>query len=149
MSLAHDMERDLRAIPAERELLQIKLLRAVAHATDNGIPQRVIAKNLAVTQPEVSRIVKKLRLNPAARQRSPREVLLEHAAKVLDHDAMIVELAAWPYTFGHTPCDDPVGESYVPGSWDQIERAGDLLDEEDYRVLLAATAGRRAQANAH
>ena len=148
MSLAHDMERDLRAIPAERELLQLKLLRAVAHATGSGIPQRVIAKNLAVTQPEVSRIVKKLRLNPAARERSPREVLLEHAAKLLDHDAMIAELLAWPYTFGHVAVDDPAGESYVRGSWDQIERAGDLLDDEDYRVLLAATADRRAQANA-
>ncbi|OZE01691.1 hypothetical protein CH249_19265 [Rhodococcus sp. 05-2255-3B1] len=148
MSLAHDMERDLRAIPAERELLQLKLLRAVAYATDNGIPQRVIARNLAVTQPEVSRTVKKLRLNPAARERSPREVLLEHAAKILAHDAMLAELAAWPYTFGHTAADDPAGDSYVRGTWDQIERAGDLLSDEDYRTLLAATADRRAQANA-
>lgn len=148
MSLAHDMERVLRAIPAERELLQLKLLRAVAHATDNGIPQRVIAKNLAVTQPEVSRIVKKLRLNPAARERSPREVLLEHAATLIDHDTMIAELTAWPYTFRHVAADDPAGDNYVRGSWDQIERAGDLLDDEDYRVLLAATADRRAQANA-
>ncbi|MET4050645.1 MULTISPECIES: hypothetical protein [unclassified Rhodococcus (in: high G+C Gram-positive bacteria)] len=148
MSLAHDMERDLRAIPAERELLQLKLLRAVAHATDNDIAQRVIAKNLAVTQPEVSRIVKKLRLNPAARERSPREVLLEHAAKLLDHDAMVAELTSWPYTFGHIADGDLAGESYVRGTWDQIERAGDLLVDEDYRVLLAATADRRAQANA-
>ncbi|MFD5330063.1 hypothetical protein, partial [Streptomyces sp. NPDC127092] len=83
MALA-DVERDLRAIPAEKELLQIKLLRAVAHATDNQVPQRVIAKNLAVKQPEVSRIVKKLRMNPSVRDRSPREVLLEHAAKRID-----------------------------------------------------------------
>nr|EJI93826.1 hypothetical protein JVH1_8863 [Rhodococcus sp. JVH1] len=147
MALA-DVERDLRAIPAEKELLQIKLLRAVAHATDNQVPQRVIAKNLAVTQPEVSRIVKKLRLNPAARDRSPREVLLEHAAKRIDHDRMMAELMAWDYTFGHVPGDDPLGESYVRGTWDQIERSRDLLGDDDYRVLLAATADRRAQANA-
>ena len=148
MALTGDVERDLRAIPAEKELLQIKLLRAVAHATDNQVPQRVIAKNLAVTQPEVSRIVKKLRLNPAARDRSPREVLLEHAAKLIDHERMMTELLAWEYTFGHVPGDDPLGESYVRGTWDQIERSRDLLSDDDYRVLLAATADRRAQANA-
>ncbi|MGW4340042.1 hypothetical protein ACWEK5_45800 [Rhodococcus koreensis] len=41
----------------------------------------------------------------------------------------------------------PHGESYVRGAWDQIERFLDRLDD-DCRVLLAAAAGRRAQANA-
>jgi hypothetical protein len=109
---------------------------------------RLIAKNLAVTQPEVSRIVKRLRLNPAARDRSPREVLLEHAARRIDHDRMMAELLAWDYTFGHVADDDPLGESYVRGRWDQVERSRDLLGDDDYRVLLAATADRRAQANA-
>lgn len=148
MALMADVERDLRSIPAQKELLQLRLLRAVAHATDAGVPQRVIAVNLGVAQPEVSRIVKKLRLNPDAHQRSPREVLLEHAAQLIDHDTMMSELVGWDYTFGHIAVDDPLGESYVRGSWDQIERAGTLLADEDYRVLLEATADRRAQANA-
>lgn len=125
-------------------IIRISSLRAVARATDSGIPQRTIAKDLSVTQPEVSRTLKKLRLNPAARQRSPREVLLEYAAQRLDHDAMMAELTAWPYAFGHVAVDDPAAESYVRGSWDQIERAGDLLGDDDYRVLLAATADRCA-----
>lgn len=148
MALMPDVERNLRSIPAQRELLQLRLLRAVSHATENGIPQRVIAANLNVAQPEVSRIVKKLRLNPAARTRSPREVLLEHAAGVVDHETMMNELIGWNYTFGHVAADDPLGESYVRGSWDQIERAGSLLDDEDYRRLLAVTADRRMRANA-
>ncbi|RRQ25285.1 hypothetical protein DK926_24205 [Rhodococcus sp. Eu-32] len=148
MALMPDLERDLRSIPAQRELLQLRLLRTVAHAVDAGIPQRVIAANLGVAQPEVSRIVKKLRLQPWARRRSPREVLLEHAAQLIDHDAMMTELTAWDYTYGHDADDDPIGDSYIRGSWDQIERAGDLLSDEDYRALLDATADRRAQANA-
>lgn len=149
MTIEYSVERDLRAIPAEKELLQLKLLRAVGKATDEGVPQRTIAVMLGVAQPEVSRIVKKLRLNPAARERSPREVMLvEHAGGRISREQMLDELAGWEYTFGRVAADDPVGESYVRGSWDQVERAGDLLTDEDRRVLFEATAKRRAQANA-
>lgn len=103
---------------------------------------------LGVAQSEVSRIVKKLRLNPAARDRSPREVVLEHAGGRISREQMISELAGWEYTFGRVAVDDPVGQSYQRGSWDQIERAGDLLTDEDRRVLFGVTANRRAQANA-
>lgn len=138
----------MRAIPAEKELLQLKLLRAVGKATDEGAPQRTIAGMLGVAQPEVSRIVKKLRLNPAARDRSPREVMLEHAGGRISREQMISELVGWEYTFGRVSVDDPVGQSYQRGSWDQIEHAGDLLTDEDRRVLFEVTANRRAQANA-
>jgi predicted XRE-type DNA-binding protein len=148
MTIDYGIERDLRAIPAEKELLQLKLLRAVGKATDEGVPQRTIAVMLGVAQPEVSRIVKKLRLNPAARDRSPREVMLEHAGGRISREQMISELAGWEYTFGRVAVDDPVGQSYQRGSWDQIERAGDLLTDEDRRVLFEVTASRRAQANA-
>ena len=148
MTSEYGIERDLRAIPAEKELLHLKLLRAVGKATDEGVPQRTIAVMLGVAQPEVSRIVKKLRLNPAARDRSPREVMLEHAGGRISHEQMISELAGWKYTFGRVAADDPVGQSYQRGSWDQIERAGDLLTDEDRRVLFEATANQRAQANA-
>lgn len=49
-----------------------------------------------MTQPEVSRIVRKLRPNPAARERSRGEVLREYAAKIFDHDAIMPELTSWP-----------------------------------------------------
>ncbi|TSD40286.1 hypothetical protein FFI94_031480 [Rhodococcus sp. KBS0724] len=148
MTIDYGIERDLRAIPAEKELLQLKLLRAVGKATGENVPQRTIAVMLGVAQPEVSRILKKLRLNPAARDRSPREVMLEHAAGRISHEQMMNELRDWDYTFGHIASDDPIGESYVRGSWDQIERAGDLLTDDDRRVLFEATAKGRAQANA-
>lgn len=118
MTIDYGIERDLRAIPAEKELLQLKLLRAVGKATEEGVPQRTIAVMLGVAQPEVSRIVKKLRLNPAARDRSPREVMLEHAGGRISREQMISELAGWEYTFGRVAADDPVGQSYQRGSWD-------------------------------
>ena len=148
MTIEYGIERDLRAIPAEKELLQLKLLRAVGKATDENVPQRTIAAMLGVAQPEVSRILKKLRLNPAARDRSPREVMLEHAAGRISHEQMMNELRDWDYTFGRIAPDDPIGESYVRGSWDQIERAGELLTDDDRRALFEATAKGRAQANA-
>ncbi|PBC35925.1 hypothetical protein CJ178_31315 [Rhodococcus sp. ACPA4] len=148
MTIDYGIERDLRAIPAEKELLQLKLLRAVGKATGENVPQRTIAVMLGVAQPEVSRILKKLRLNPAARDRSPREVMLEHAAGRISHEQMMKELGSWDYTFGHIASDDPIGESYVRGSWDQIERAGELLTDDDRRALFEATAQGRAQANA-
>ncbi|WP_252189794.1 hypothetical protein [Rhodococcus sp. 3A] len=109
------MERGLRAIPAEKELLQIKLLRAVAHATDDQVPQRVReehGRHATGGQPDRER----LRLNSSARDRSPREVLLEHAAKRIDHDRMMAELLAWDYTFRHVPGDDPLGENFAQAS---------------------------------
>lgn len=148
MTIDYGIERDLRAIPAEKELLQLKLLRAVGRATGKNVPQRTIAVMLGVAQPEVSRILKKLRLNPAARERSPREVMLEHAAGRISHEQMMNELGSWDYTFGHIAPDDPMGESYVRGSWDQIERAEELLTDDDRRALFEATAQSLAQANA-
>lgn len=148
MTIDYGIERDLRAIPAEKELLQLKLLRAVGKATDDNVPQRTIALMLGVQQPEVSRILKKLRLNPTVRDRSPREVMLEHAAGRISHKQMMRELLNWDYTFGHIAQDDPIGESYVRGTWDQIERAGDLLTDDDRHVLFEGTSDQRAQANA-
>ncbi|MDV6278183.1 hypothetical protein R3Q06_32480 [Rhodococcus erythropolis] len=148
MTIDYGIERDLRAIPAEKELLQLKLLRAVRKATDDNVPQRTIAQMLGVQQPEVSRIVKKLRLNPYARERSPREVMLEHAAGRISHEQMMHELLNWDYTFGHIASGDPIGESYVRGTWDQIERAGDLLTDEDRHALFEGVADKRARANA-
>jgi hypothetical protein len=47
------------------------------------------------------------------------------------------------YTFGDPPEGDPNVDVYVRGSWDQIERAGDLLSDTDYQRLFEVTAARR------
>lgn len=143
MSTAYspDIDRQLKAVPALTELAKILKLRAVHAAVQAGLSQTQIAAAIGVTQPEVSRLAKAARLTPEACERGPREVLLEYAAGRIDHTAMMDELASWLYTFGRT---DPTGEVYLPGTWDHIERAGDLLSDEDYQRLFSLTAVQRA-----
>lgn len=143
VSFEPEIERRLRAVPARNELAKILKLRAVHDAVQAGWTQRRIADEIGVEQPEVSRLAKTARLTPQVCERSPREVLLEYAVGMIDHAAMMRELEKWDYTFGTT---DPTGEVYLPGTWDQIERAGDLLSDEDYRHLLQVTAARREAA---
>lgn len=50
----------------------------------------------------------------------------------------------WDCSFGGPPEGDPAADVYVRGSWDQIERAGDLLSDTDYERLLEVAAARRA-----
>ncbi|MEV0945078.1 hypothetical protein [Rhodococcus sp. NPDC049939] len=145
MSVASDhdvIERHLRAVPARSELARILKLRAVRDAIEDGWTQREIAEQLDVAQPEVSRLAKTARLTPEVCERSPREVLLEYATEQIDHAAMMNELENWNYTFGRT---DPTGETYLTGTWDQIERAGDLISDADYQRLFELTASRRAE----
>ncbi|MFW0786401.1 hypothetical protein AAFP35_18020 [Gordonia sp. CPCC 206044] len=140
----HEVQRLLRAVTARAELHRLQKLRAVLAASKEGWSQRDIAASLGVTQPEVSRLAKAARLQPNVGHRTPREVLLEHAVGEVSHDDMMRELLAWDYTFGGAPTEDPDADAYVRGTWDQIERAGDLLDDDDYQQLLDATARDRA-----
>lgn len=136
-----DIERQLRAVPARHELSRLLKLRAVHRAIEAGWTQRQIAERVGVEQPEISRLAKAARLTPEVCERSPREVLLEYAAGLIDHTAMMDELEHWKYTYGYT---DPTGETYLPGTWDQIDGAGDLISDVDYRRLFESTASRRA-----
>lgn len=138
------IEQQLRAVSPREELSRLEKLRAVRAAAEAGWPQREIARRMGVTQPEVSRLVKTANLRPEVRERTPREVLLRHAVGEIDRETMMDELVHWEYTFGGPPDDDPASDSWVRGSWDQIERAGDLLDDEDYQRLVDGTALRRA-----
>lgn len=143
MTISFDIERELRAVPARQELAEIYKLRAVHHAAQAGWTQQKIAALLGVEQPEVSRLLQRARLNPAALERTPREILLQHASGEITHDQMLTELRNWEYTYGTTPADDPIGEIYCPGTWDQIERAGDLLTDDDYQRILDAVEARK------
>lgn len=139
-----DIEQQLRAVSPREELSRLEKLRAVLAATEAGWPQREIARRVGVKQPEVSRLIKAANLRPDVRVRTPREVLLRRAVGEIDHERMMDELLHWDYTFGGAPNDDSDSDAYVRGSWDQIERAGDLLSDPDYQRLLDATSTRRA-----
>ncbi|MFD6677626.1 hypothetical protein ACFWDA_25110 [Rhodococcus zopfii] len=139
-----DIERNLRAISPRAELAQLEKLRAVLAAAEAGWKHRQIAPRVGVTQPEISRLLKAARLRADVRERTPREVLLRYAVGEIDHEQMMDELEHWDYTFGGPPADDPAADVYVRGTWDQIERAGDLLSDDDYQRLFEVTAARRA-----
>lgn len=139
-----DIERQLRAISPRAELAQLEKIRAVLAAAEAGWSQRDIARRVGVEQPEISRLLKKARLRPDVCERTPREVVLRYAVGELTHEQMMDELEHWDYTFGGIPEDDPAADAYVRGSWDQIERAGDLLSDDDYQRLFEVTAVQRA-----
>lgn len=139
-----DIERRLRAISPRAELARLEKMRAVLDAVEAGWSQRQIARLIGVEQPEISRLLKAARLRPEVRERTPREVLLRCAVGEIAHEEMMSELEGWDYTFGGPPEDGLGADSYVRGSWDQIERAADLLSDDDYQRLVEVTRSRRA-----
>jgi transcriptional regulator with XRE-family HTH domain len=123
---------------ANRELNRIDQLRACHEANELGISQGEIARRLVISQPEVSRILKKIRNFPELLERTPREVILDFHAERISHDQMMYELKNWHYTFAaDAEPGNPEG-ALTSGDWDQIVDAvhRDLIDMADYEALL-------------
>lgn len=124
------------------ELTDLHTLRVVHDSLAKKIDQQQIAGWLKISQPMVSKIAKKARLNPHLLDRSPREVILERAAGKLGDDAMLTELRGWSFTFGRFVDEDAVEpEWFEPGTIRQIEaayREGMLTDDEYDQITLAA-----------
>lgn len=123
---------------ANRELNRIDTLRDCAEANKKGLSQAEIARRLAISQPEVSRILKKLKNFPELLDRTPREVILDFHAERISHDRMMDELMNWPYTLaGDAEPGNPEGALTI-GDWDQVVDAvhRDLIDMADYEALL-------------
>jgi len=140
IAFSPDTDRELKAVRARTELTRIRNLRTVRDALLKGHSQLQIADAIGVSQPEVSRLAKTARLTPAVCEPGPREVILRYAVDEIDHAALVAELERWPYTFGEA---DPTGETYLPGTWDQVERSTDLLPAGVYEDLFTRTAHRR------
>lgn len=123
---------------ANRELNRIDLLRACARANDEGLSQQEIARRLAISQPEVSRILKKIKNFPDLLNRTPREVILDFHAERLSHEAMMKELIDWRYTLSEDAEPGNPEGALTGGDWDQIVDAvhRDLIDMADYEELL-------------
>lgn len=123
---------------ANRELSRIDLLRACARADDEGLAQVEIARRLAISQPEVSRILRKIKSFPELLNRTPREVILDFHAERLSHEAMMKELTGWNYTFSQDAEPGNPEGALTGGDWDQIVDAvhRDLIDMADYEQLL-------------
>lgn len=123
---------------ANRELNRVDLLRSVARASAQGLKQGPIARQLRISQPEVSRILRKIQNFPELLNRTPREVILELHAEKITHDEMMRELLNWNYTFAQDAEPENPEGALTQGDWDQIVDAvhRDLIDVADYEELL-------------
>ncbi|WP_083701695.1 Lrp/AsnC family transcriptional regulator [Tersicoccus sp. Bi-70] len=104
-----------------------------------------IARKLGVSQPEVHRMLRKVDHFPELLDRTPREVILDFHAELINHSEMMDELKVWPFTFS-TPAEpkNPLSPS-ARGSWEDVVDAvhRDLLLVEDYDELLHGLPGGR------
>ncbi|MCO4263757.1 hypothetical protein NG697_12630 [Pseudarthrobacter sp. MDT3-26] len=123
---------------ANRELNRIDRLRDCAEANKKGVSQAEIARLLAISQPEVSRILKKLKNFPELLDRTPREVILDFHGERISHDQMMHELMDWPYSFAEDAEPGNPEGALTSGDWDQIVDAvhRDLIDMADYETLM-------------
>jgi transcriptional regulator with XRE-family HTH domain len=123
---------------ANRELNRIDLLRTCFEANEQGLAQAEIARRLAISQPEVSRILKKIKNFPELLARTPREVILDFHAGTIKHDEMMRQLMNWPYTFAEDAEPGNPEGALTSGDWDQVVDAvhRDLIDMADYEALL-------------
>lgn len=123
---------------ANRELNRIDQLRACHEAHEQGLSQAEIARRLAISQPEVSRILKKIKTFPDLMDRTPREVILDFHAERISHEQMMRELTGWHYTFSEDAEPGNPEGALTSGDWDQVVDAvhRDLIDMADYETLL-------------
>jgi hypothetical protein len=137
---------ELARVFAARELNRLDLLRTCAAASEQGLKQGEIAHRLSISQPEVSRILRKVKRFPELLKRTPREVILDFHAEKITHDQMLDELKAWQYTFGEDAEPSNPEGSLTHGSWDDIVDAvhRDLIDMQDYEELSRAAHMRAA-----
>ncbi|WP_083955971.1 sugar-binding transcriptional regulator [Tersicoccus phoenicis] len=138
--MVQTIQDELARVHAQRELNRLDALRACSKARATGMTQVEIARSLGVSQPEVHRMLRKADSFPELIDRTPREVILDFHAGLLDHADMMAELKSWPFTFsGAAEPDNPLGPS-TRGSWEDVVDAvhRDLLLVEDYEELFAA-----------
>ncbi|MCM0616737.1 hypothetical protein HAV21_05870 [Paenarthrobacter sp. MSM-2-10-13] len=130
--------RPLQIAYAQKELARLDHIRAVMAAHKDGASQTAIANDAGISQAEVSRILRRVEAVPAAIARSPREVILRHAAGQLDHASMLTELVSWNYSFAQDAQPENPLSVRTSGSWEQVTDAlhRGLLSDDDFDYLL-------------
>jgi len=123
----------------QRELGDRKIRRGIFALHDAGWSQREIAKLAGVSQPEVSRRLKRRALE--SRNAEPREVILQRAAGQISSAEMLERLGAMPLTVkvpGRRSAYD--GAATATGTAKQLVNAlhQGLLTEAEYEQLRTA-----------
>ncbi len=120
-----------RQVPADR-----KIRRGIFALHDAGWSQRDIAKQAGISQPEVSRRLKRRALE--SRSIEPRDVILQRAAGQINTSQMLEQLSAMPLTVktpGRRGAYD--GAATITGTAKQLVNAlqQGLLTEAEYEQL--------------
>lgn len=125
---------ELDAVAARSRVDDTDLLRALAHANLAGLVQREMTAIVGVSQSTIHRLLRRIADDPDVLEVTPTEVIDRRTAGRTTSEEMMRTLLNWPYTFGHVPDSSGTStDAYVPGSWDEIERAyyrGHLSDDE-------------------
>ena len=131
---------ELDAVAARLRVDEIDLLRALAKANLAGIVQREMTTIVGVSQPTISRLLRKIAVNPDVLKPTPTEIVDRRAAGMTTSEEMMSTLLNWPYTFGRVPESGGTStDAYEAGSWDEIERAyyGHHLSDDELAQLMA------------
>jgi hypothetical protein len=127
----------------QQQLAEMQIRRGIVALADLGVPQREIASLAGISQAEVSRRLARRALT--AGSRSPREVILQRKAGVIDTAVMIDELARMTMT-QRTPGRRAAFDNAASttGTAKQLISAlhEGLLTEEEYEAVRTAIARR-------
>lgn len=131
----------------QRELAELQIRRGIYQLADLGASQRDIARLVGLSQPEVSRRLRRRALAPEVV--SPREVILRRAAGLIDSREMIETLSTMPLTAkvpGRSGAYD--GAAAASGTAKQLMAAlqDGLLTEGEYESVRTARASRSGRA---
>jgi len=140
-SAVEDAVADALRVRSQRELADVRLLRVLYRLADERVSQRDIARLVDVSQPEVSRRLKRRELRPV--DRGPREVILERAAGELTERQMLAELGDFALTHTRPGMDAALdGAATSGGSAKEVALAyrQGLLTEDEYEQIRLALA---------
>jgi len=126
----------------QRELADRKIRRAIFALHDAGWSQRDIAQQAGISQPEVSRRLRRRKLQSDGLE--PRDVILQRATGQITTEQMLNRLGALPLT-ANAPgrSGDYDGAATTTGTAKQLVSAfhEGLLTEEEYEHLRAQRRG--------
>ncbi|ROP61111.1 hypothetical protein [Curtobacterium sp. ZW137] len=132
----------------QQHLAEMELRRGIFELADLGIPQREIARLAGISQPEVSRRLTRRGLT--ASHPSPREVISQRQAGLIDSDTMVRELSTMAMTH-RTPARDAGYDSAAAQTGTAKELAAafqdGLISEGEYETVRKAIAGRLGRAH--
>lgn len=137
---------EIAASREQRELAERRILRGIYAMHDAGLSQRDIARVAGLSQPEVSRRLRRREVAPAA-DVTPREIILQRSAGEISTTEMLHLLTGMNFT-SSTPRKRSAtdGAAGALGTAKQLAEAlhDGLLSDDEYEAVRRAISRRRA-----